>query len=103
MATVAIESVAVIWILTIGLVGMGLLVCVLAAYVLQRNQRAPDQALTLMVQDLVNVALTAKRPERTRWAWDGKPPLAGPDGEVPLTLAEAPDEQPDTAVLAGEM
>ena len=54
------ESVLVIWILAIGLVGMGLLVCVLAGFVLQRNQRSADQKLVVMVQDLVNAVLVTR-------------------------------------------
>jgi len=63
----------VIGILTGGLLGMAVLVVVLTGYVLRRNQRPPDQALVAMVQDLVNVVLTAKRSPQRRWPWPPVP------------------------------
>ncbi len=100
------ESVLVIWILAIGLVGMGLLVCVLAGFVLQRNQRSADQKLVVMVQDLVNAVLASRATSLEQadavqrvWRHVVEPTAPTPDG---------PDEEPELppemdAELVGKM
>ena len=98
----------VIWILTGGLVFMALLVVLLAGYVLQRNQRAPDQALMLMVKDLANVALMAKRSGPQHGTYRiAEPPEATP---TPLEVAlgrepavEAIEDATDEAMQVARM